>query len=186
MLTPEDGTGLLVADSYVSLADFRAWAAARGLEDAATADDTETEAAMRKAFDKVNSAKRWKSAPKVNEQAGEFPRIDLSDGMGRTWNTVPPQVGLAQNEFTVLALAGTDLFVVAERGGQVQSESVGPISTSYFQGAPSTTFFEAADRLLCRFARDDDSPRSPVANFNDSAHEPIFGVGMDDNTSDIA
>jgi hypothetical protein len=184
-LVPEDNTGLPNADTYVTLVEFRAWATGRGLEDAATADDTETEAAARKAFDKVNAAKRWKSVPKSNEQSGEFPRIDLSDGMGRVINVVPLQVKHAQCEFMVLALAGIDLNVVAERGGQVQSEAVGPISTSYFQGAPAETFFEAADKLLCRFARGGE-PTSPVASYNDCGGDPIFSVGMDDNTSGIA
>lgn len=184
-LEVEDGTGKTNADSYVSLDEFRAWATGRGLDDAATEDDTTTEAAARKAFDKVNGAKRWKSVPKVNEQSGEFPRIDLSDGMGRIWNTVPTQVKTAQCEYMVLAMAGTDLNVVAERGGQVASEAVGPISTSYFQGAPPETFFEAAERLLCRFARDAYCPEEPLANFNEPDTDPVFSVGMDDNSASL-
>lgn len=179
-LTPEDDTGLANADSYVTVADHRTYAADRGIELVRDAD-TEIEEDLRKAFDYVNSAGPWKAEPLQQTQAGEFPRVDLSDGMGRTWNTVPPQVKQAQHEAAILAGAGVDLFVVAERGGQVQSESVGPISTSYFQGASPDTYFQSIERLLCRFRKSKDSPRRPLPSFNNYDTDPVFSVGMDDN-----
>lgn len=180
-LEVEDGTGKANADSYVTVVEYRAYAAARGIEDVEDRTDDEAEQDLRKGFDYVNSFAKWKSAPVSNDQSGEFPRTDLSDGMGRVTSLVPKRVKDAQCEAAILAGGGIDLFVVAERGGQVQSESVGPISTSYFQGAPPETFFQAIDRLLCVFARDPDCPRRPLPSFNDFDTDPVFSIGMDDN-----
>lgn len=187
-LTVENDTGLSNADSYVSLVDYRAYAAARGIEGPADATDDECEQHLRKAFDYINAQWRYKSAPKNNDQAGEFPRIDLSDGRGRTFNTVPKRVKDAQCEAAILVGGGVDLFVTAERGGAVQSESIGPISTTYFQGASPDTYFQAVQRLLQPFVKDDGCPEMPLPLFNDYSGatdrpDPVFRVGMDDHTS---
>lgn len=182
-LQVEDGTGLANAESYVSVAAFRSYAALRGI-DVTGLTDEECEQALRKAFTYVNAWAKWKSAPVSQAQAGEFPRTALSDGMGRVTSVVPPRVKDAQCEAAILSGGNVDLFVTADRGGQVQSEAVGPISTTYFAGAPPGTYFEAVERLLLPFKRNA-ADLQPEPSWNDYAAEgrqdPIFGVGMDDN-----
>jgi hypothetical protein len=186
-LTPEDNTGLANADSYVSLTTFKAYCTNRGIDYTllGDGDDVALEHLARIAFTYVNVQGPWKSVPLSNDQAGEFPRIDLSDGMGRTFNTVPQRVKDAQCEAMITQGQGNDLFVTATRGGQVVSESVGPISTTYAQGATPETFFQSISRLLAPFQRDPNNPRRPLPVFNDYVADgnpdPVFSVGMDDN-----
>jgi hypothetical protein len=178
-LVVENNTGLANADSYVSLVEFQAWFAARGLEVDLT--DAEQEAKLRLAFDYVNANWAYKSSPVSNDQAGEFPRVDLSDGSGRVTSNVPKRVKDAQC-YAAFYGATEDLFVVAERGGQVASEAVGPISTSYFAGAPAATLFAAVEKMLACFVKDGAAPRRPEPQFNDyDDTDPVFSVGMDDN-----
>lgn len=180
MLTPEDNTGLANADSYVDLATFAAFCGARG-KSLAGHDDAAQEVALRKAFTYVNAVHAYKSVPVSNDQAGEFPRVDLSDGMGRVFNVVPHRVKEAQMEAAHVALT-EDLFQNLDRGGRVVSESVGPISTTYAADAPAEKLFSAVAHLLKPFVRDPSAPRLPLPSFNDyGGSEPQFSVGADDN-----
>lgn len=180
-LTVENNSGLSNADSYVSVAEFRSYATARGIEAVGDLTDDEAEQKLRSGFDYVNSQWAYKSAPKSNDQAGEFPRIDLSDGMGRVFNVVPPRVKQAQMAAAVEAISGS-LFVTADRGGRVKSESIGPISVTYEDGAPVGKVISEVERLLRPFVKGE-TEVNPAPYFNQSNNDPatpIFGVGMDD------
>lgn len=182
-LTPEDNTGLANADSYVTQAAFVTYCTDRG-RDVSDFSADEQDQALRRAFTYVNAQWPYKSVPKVNEQAGEFPRVDLSDGMGRVFNVVPQRVKDAQCEAAYIDLTEGPLFENVDRGGQIVSETVGPISTTYAAGAPAAKLLQVVERLLSPFVRTAE-PRRPLANFNDYSAEgtedPIFSVGMDDN-----
>ena len=87
-------------------------------------------------------------------------------------------------------ISGADLYSDQERGGRVASESVGPISVSYFSDAPSQKIFTAAMKLLDPFARSVQDSYPPFiggtagqASTEDAATEltPLFGVGMHAN-----
>lgn len=184
-LTPEDNTGLANADTYQTLAGFKLYCASRGIDvtvlslGGGTGDDTTLENLLRVGFQYVNTQWTYKSTPINNDQAGEFPRVDLSDGMGRVFNVVPQRVKDAQCEAAIAQGQGYNLFAVADRGGKIASEAVGPISTSYQADAPPDTFFQAVTRLLCVFARDPNNPRRPLPSFNDYDTDPVFSIGMD-------
>lgn len=184
-LIVEDNTGRSDAESYVTQAVFAAYCSSRGrdLSDF-IADDQEQ--ALRRAFTYVNTQGPYKSTPKVNDQAGEFPRVDLSDGSGRVFNVVPQRVKDAQCEAAYIDLTEGPLYENFDRGGQIVSETVGPISTTYAAGAPAEKKLTVVERLLAAFLRDPNNPRRPLANFNDYSGtddrpDPIFSVGMDDN-----
>lgn len=188
-LTPEDNTGLATADSYVDLATFKLYCAARGIDPTAlvlagdSGTDTVLENLCRIGFQYVNTEfEPYKSFPINNNQAGEFPRINLSDGAGRVFNVVPQRVKDAQCEAAIAQGQGNDLFAVATRGGAIASETVGPISTSYRADAPPETYFQAVKRLLQPFMRDPNNPRRPLPVYNDfGGSDPVFSVGMDNN-----
>lgn len=182
-LTVEDNTGLSNADSYVTLQEFKDYASLRGIESVEDLTDSEAETKIRQGFDYVNSRYGYTSVPLDNDQAGEFPRVDLSDGMGRIFNVVPNRVKQAQCAAAIAAIDGA-LFTVADRGGKVKSESVGPISVTYEDGAPVDKTISEVDRLLRPFIKSDAEPRRMVPYFNDTIsdeEDPIFEVGMDDN-----
>ena len=182
-LIVEDNTGKADAESYVTVSEFRAYAAKRGIEAVTDLSDDEAEQKLRVAFDYINSQWAYSSVPKSGDQAGEFPRVDLSDGMGRIFNVVPPRVKQAQCAAAVEAINGP-LFATADRGGRVKSESVGPISVTYEDGAPVGKVISEVERLLFPFINDPKNPRRAAPFFNQTNNDPempVFSVGMDDD-----
>lgn len=153
-LTVENGTGLADADAYISLADWKSWADGRG-RSYADHDDAAIEAAIREGFQYVNTVQRYKAMTLTAAQSGEFPREGLTDWNGRTVEGVPQRVVWANAELAYARLiGGEDLFQILDRGGRVASESVGPISVSYFDDAPAGKTFLAAMKLLEPYARE--------------------------------
>lgn len=190
-LIVEDGTGKADADSYGSLADFKTWADGRGRVYTAIYADAQIEAALRDGFQYINTARRYKAITLTSTQAGEFPRDGLTDWNGRTVTGVPQRVIWANFELAWAKLtSGADLFQDQERGGRVASESVGPISVSYFADAPSQKTFTAAMKLLDPYARSPQDSYPPFiggaagqTSTEDAATSltPLFSVGMHQN-----
>ncbi len=179
-LIVEDNTGLANAQTYVSVDDFNNYCIAL-LRDTSSFDESAAEAALMSAFQFINTNWVYKSFPVNNDQAGEFPRTDLSDGAGRIFNTVPQRVKDAQCELGWVALTEA-LFQNLDRGGMITHEAVGHIQTTYAPGAPGQKQFTAAMRLVEVFARDPNKPRRPLPFAGGpNQHQPIFDVGMMDN-----
>lgn len=160
-LVVEDGTGKADAESYISVADATAYFAARGnAEWAAVAGDTVREQLLRKATDymvaKYSGA--WAGQRVTVEQALDWPRlnvprVDIAGGYGPYpiyWddNVVPEQVKRACAELAVRAIAGD---LDPDVGAQVKSETVGPISVTYADGARQNTAFKAVSNMLSPF-----------------------------------
>lgn len=193
-LTPEDGTGLSTSDSYGSLAAFKSWADGRGRVYDSVYEDEAIEAALREGFAYINSSRRYKAITLTATQAGEFPRDGLVDWNGRTVEGVPQRVIWANFELAWSRLtSGSDLYQDQERGGRIASESVGPISTSYFADAPSQKTFMAAMKLLEPYARNPQDAYPPFIGGRagqtstveaPSSLTPVFSVGMHGNESD--
>lgn len=151
-LIVEDGTGLLDADSYVTLADFKAWCSNRGYrwEDS---EDFEIEAQLRLATGWIDTYNRYKGLRMSAAQTLEFPRTGLVDWSGHTITGVPHRVKQACCELAYKGLS-EPLYVDLDRGGMVTSESVGPISVSYAADAPAGKVFMFAANLLKPYVRD--------------------------------
>jgi len=138
----EDGTGLADAVAYASIATVAAYAAARGLAFAGT--DAEKEAAAVLATDYLDVMFTFIGSRKTTTQALAWPRTDASDsaeGIEIPSTVVPPAVVRACCALAVEARAGTTLIANYDRGGMVKSESVGPVSVTYMDGAPAETRF---------------------------------------------
>ena len=179
MLTVEDGTGISNADSYQSLATFQAYCASRGYGHSKYTDE-ECEIALRVGAVYLDQYGRFRGIKKTGTQALEFPRTDLTDDSGYEITGVPLRVKQAQAELAWRHLTGTVLFKDEKRGGMVKTETVGPISTTYMDGAPAGTKFTVVDRLLWQFLYD--PSRAEIGVFNGSADaDAIFEVGMMDN-----
>lgn len=117
-LTPEDGTGLAAADSYVTLAAYQAYGAARGWT--LGADDPADEVNLRRAFDGINRLWSYLGAAETDEQAGAFPRT--------LWTGVPQRVKDAQCELAYLVQGGLDPFATIDSSATSETIKVGPIS----------------------------------------------------------
>lgn len=123
-LVIEDGTGLPNADSYVSVADANAYAAAMGHVSwlAAGVTEAQKETALRRATQYVDSRYRYKNSKLNPDQALEWPRA------GFTWPV--KRVLDATCELAVRALAG-DLYSDVAPDDNIKSETVGPLTTVY-------------------------------------------------------
>jgi hypothetical protein len=180
MLIVEDGTGKADAESYLSVAEFVAYCDARGLDHGSHGhNDTQREIALRKATAYVDTISRYKGQRLAPAQALEFPRDALYDWSGHPVTGVPKRVKDACAELASRALEG-DLYEDLDRGGLIRSESVGPISTTYVDGAPAGKVFRVAVQLLEPYVRKDkDLIGKPVFGGTDTPAS--FAVGMHDN-----
>lgn len=151
-LTVEDGTGVANADSYVSLQDFRDYAAARGVS--LPAEDAAAEQKLRAAMDYLAMYDRRLIGNKVApDQDLSWPRV--SGQTPALWweGSVPGVFRRAQMVLAIHALKGP--LTAAERPedkGAVKAVTVGPIKTEYSEkkssGQPS---FPEVDTVLSGF-----------------------------------
>lgn len=148
-LIVEDGTGKVDAESYISVEDADAYFTARGVT-AWTGATAVKEAALRKATDHMRQRyrARWQGMRRSSTQALDWPRANVYvDGYLVAVDSLPDDIANACAELALRSLAG-DLSPDLARGGGIQSESVGPISASYFPGADPRTVYAAVDDLL--------------------------------------
>ncbi|MEO8278028.1 MAG: DnaT-like ssDNA-binding protein [Thermoanaerobaculia bacterium] len=153
MFVAEDGTGLSTANSLVSLAyanDYwtdrpstaGAWATAT--------DPTKKEALM--AATTVVCGANFRGCPLLSSQSLPLPRvfpwIDDRDPGYMPTPILEAVCQMAVVHFTSPLTAGL------KRGGEVASERAGPLSRSYFPGAPGGTTYRYVTGLLAPFLED--------------------------------
>jgi hypothetical protein len=177
-LTVETGAGLANADAYVSQEDFKTYCAARQY-DLIGRLPAELDAKLRLAAQYIDTQWRFKGTRLSGAQALEFPRSGLVDWSGFTVVGVPKRLKDAACELAFSALS-TDLYEVADRGGRIKSESVGPISVTYSDDAPAGKTFVFATRLLQPYVRDTADIGPPEFG---GATEGYVSLGMHDDVS---
>lgn len=154
--TVETGTGSASANSYVTVAEADAFFSDRGTT-TWTGADAVKQAALIAAADYLNSAKRfpYRGLRFSATQRLLWPRTGVVErnGLALTDGVIPTALKDAQCHLALIALTGGALWSVLQRGGQVTSESVGPISVSYAQGAPIGVWYESAMELLDNLLR---------------------------------
>lgn len=176
-LTVENGTGLAGADAYISLVEFKTFCSDRNYR-WESFEDFQLEASIRLATSWIDTYSRYKGSRLASSQALEFPRTDLTDWSGYTVTGVPKRVKDACAELAFKGLS-EPLYQDLDRGGMITSESVGPISVSYSEGAPAGKVWQFAVNLLKPYVRDPNNFRGPL--WTEPTTEPVFNVGMNDN-----
>lgn len=153
-LEVEDGTGKANAESYVSVADADAYFTARAVPaEWAVATSAQKEGALRYATRWLDNRYAWPGTLHLYTQALAWPRDWAADRDGRDLTLqVPVRVEEATAEAAALYLAGGLLTLSLDRGGAVASETVGPLSTSYFPGASGVPTFPFIDQILASVA----------------------------------
>ena len=141
--TPEDGTQVVGANAYLTVAAFKAHHTDRG-RDYATYTDAQIQAAIVKATDYLDKrfGRRFRGLQASTTQGLEWPRNSALDDNGRLITMLPTALLKAAAEYAYVALTlGTELAPVGTNvAGKVVEEKVGPISTKYGQGStPMTT-----------------------------------------------
>lgn len=148
-LEVEDGTGKADAESYISVADATTHHADRGNSAwAGLASDTVREQMLRKATDFMEAyyGDRWKGERTTTTQALSWPRTGVCQNDSEiASNVVPVAVQRACAELALRAIAGD---LAPDLAAQVKSETVGPISTTYADGARQQVKYQAVDGML--------------------------------------
>lgn len=156
-------TGTAAADSEVlcSVAFADSYHAGLGNTLWATLLTAEKEAALRRAYAYLQQTYRlrWtgyrvKTTQALDWPRQEVPRTDVCNGYGGNWgnyyphDVIPIEIQRANAECAFKAASGG---LLDDVDAPVASESVGPISVTYFQGDTKTKRYPAIDRLLMPF-----------------------------------
>lgn len=174
-LIVEDGTGKQDAESYLSVAEFRAYCTGRNIDVSAVADSA-IEGWAREAASYIDSEWLFKGTIAFPVQAMEFPRSGLQ-WSGRDVIGIPKRLKDAQAGLILILRTGVSLRTVQARGGAIISESVGPISVTYADGAPAGNVYDDAAKLLAPYTKTAGSVR-PVPRFIEPEAAPAFSLGM--------
>ena len=181
-LVVEDGTGLSNANAYVSVAEVTTYAGDRGLT---FTTGNPAEQAITKTTDYIDSAFKFLGVRKSATQALAWPRSGVTDrfeGYAIPDNSIPNALKKAVCELAVKVAAGIVLIQDLERGGQIKSASVGPVSVTYADGSPATTMYGIVG-LLKGLLRDEayDISLAGMSNGSDDQPDARFSSGMFDN-----
>jgi hypothetical protein len=134
-LVIENGSLVAGANSYVGVADARAFAEARASN--LPVDDSEVEAALIVAMDYLESLRGEYQGKKVDPatQALQWPRTGVVlDGWQVPVDHIPQVLKFAQSQLAIEAAAGTDLMPTGD-GREVIREKVDVLETEYAPGA---------------------------------------------------
>lgn len=152
-ITVETGSGdNASANSYVSVADFKAYADARGYSYPGT--DLAVEKLLIKAMDYIEAQRSLYQGIKAkNTQPLQWPRYGVSvDGYWITTTTIPPELVRAQCELTVAAytIALQPNVLPTDTGSAKRKRVEGAVDIEYFEAASKRSLpqFTAAENLL--------------------------------------
>jgi len=156
-LEVETGTGSATAESYLSVADYRAYWTARGV-DTASSTDAQVEVALRAATQYLDAVYtgRWKGERATTAQRLDFPRLGvLLDGVLQNASPLPRNLREATAELARRHLTDTTGLLPdtgTKRDVVQESTTVGEITTSatYAGTKPTTKKFAIVEMLLGR------------------------------------
>ena len=137
-LIVESGAGLPNSEAFISVSDADTYFSNRGNAAWAALNTAAKEAALRLSTDYMGAVygPRWGGERLTDTQALDWPRGEPG---------VPEAVKRANAELAVRASAGA---LLGDQGAQVKSETVGPISVTYAEGARQGTRYAAVDAGL--------------------------------------
>lgn len=145
-LVVEDGTRVTGANSYVSLAEFKAWADSRAIT---YGTDAVVQGQILRAMDYIESL-AFVGFKETETQPLQWPRVNVViDGFGLDASTIPVELKRAVYEATKIEIDGDSKLAPVDR--QVTSEKVDTISITYKDNAPmqrATPALTAALRKL--------------------------------------
>jgi hypothetical protein len=145
----EDGTGHTDSNSYVTIAEADAyWELRNDATWAALTDDQKT-AALVQAAQYLDYSYRWVGDRYSTIQAMSWPRVVFFDRDFRAMhaNVIPTRIKDAQCELAREASID-GLAPSMDRSGRIQSESVGPLSVTYFPDASGEKEYPLVERLI--------------------------------------
>lgn len=169
VLVVEDGSALADANTFTEVSYLRRWAEARGL--ALPDADTACAPLLVDAADYLRHEGRFpfKGVRRTYAQALPFPRVGCTELYGAEvppdlvpWRLVEAQCALACDRY-----ANGPLQAPQGRESRIQTETVGPITTSYFADAPREVEHPVAVGLLAPLLRTvGGEPAMPLAGLD--------------------
>ena len=161
MLIIEDGMMPEGANTFATVEEADAYFAARNdsgwpvpFSDLDADPNTPAkEAALIRAADYLNTL-QWNGEKVDFDWQLCWPRRGCTVGNASVPEDIVPRlVRTACLELAREFFGGTDILAPQEHGNRVQSETVGPISTTYFDDASAETYFPAVAGLLSQYLR---------------------------------
>lgn len=148
-LIVEDGSGVANANSYVSVAEYRAYATPRGVS--LPASDSEVETQLILAMDYLE-VQCWRGIATYDDQSLAMPREQIYiSGSLIADDVIPNKIKFAQMQLALQVNNGVDLMptVVGGASGAVIREKVGPLETEYASSNVGTQpYFKSINALL--------------------------------------
>lgn len=148
-LTPEDGTGVTGADSYISLQDALAYFTGRRLYSAGwtSASTVDKEIALRQASLTLDNEFTWSGTTPVSETQGlAWPFTDATDRKGNTVEGLPREIQYAACEVALYLLA-QDRYS-DQQGVGIDTLKVDTISIKFDKTESPRTFPPHVTRML--------------------------------------
>ena len=162
-LIVEDGTGLLAAESYSSVAQTDTYHNKRGNTLWSTLGTSDKEAALRKATDYMVEVYRplWKGYRVFTTQLLDFPRTLVYISNEILNNVTPLDLTIVpreiQNACSILALKSITDDLLMDVEPPIKKETIGPLSTEYQPCASSYKHYSSVDAMLKPFLRSNSS-----------------------------
>ncbi len=130
-LVVETGSVVAGANSYVTLAEARNYATARGITLSAT--DSVVEAQLIKAMDYLEAKRSFYQGSKTSlTQVLQWPRTSVTiDDVDFSANAIPNELKSAQIQLAIEVANGVDIMPTRQAGQFVKREKVGPIETEF-------------------------------------------------------
>jgi hypothetical protein len=147
-LVTEDGTGLLTAESYLSVTDADTYWSNRGNATWAAALTADKEEALRRSTQFLDATFRWVGKISTTEQALGWPRYSAFDHEGRLLSEqVPTLLEMACAELALEGLTA-ELLVTVSRNDRVSRVKAGSVEVEFEHGISSQKAFDLASRIL--------------------------------------
>lgn len=152
MLIIEDGSGVANANSYVTVAEYRAYATPRGVS--LPVSDAECETQLILAMDYLE-VQCWRGIAAYDDQSLAMPRDEVYIGGSLiASDMIPNKIKLAQMQLALQVNNGVDLMPTVVGGSaSVVREKVGPLETEYATSLTVGTqpYFRSISGLLAPY-----------------------------------
>jgi hypothetical protein len=138
--TAEDGTGLALANAYVTEAFADAYFVDRGNATWAAASTGDKETAIVRATDYIDKrfGLKFKGVKQSSDQGLEWPRAGAVDQDGYVFDDVPRNLEKATAEYAVRGLSAVLAPDNTNAGVKITKKKVGPIETEQELSTPSS------------------------------------------------
>src|SRR5687768_9304471 len=154
-LIVEDGSVVIGAESYITVAEADAYHEKRGNTSWDVIDDKE--ALLRKATDYLvgKYRLRWAGSRVYFDQALDWPRVNVPvlDARNRTYyssESVPIEV---KHACAILALKAYSASLIEDQGQKIVSVQVGPITTEYDSSSSQAVEYSEVDKILAPYLK---------------------------------